>query len=391
MGRVERDEIERPDFPSARRGYDPAAVDAHLRRVADEFDALGATAAARPRDASLAAGTSAQVRAILEAAEAGASAVREQAGRDARGHVERVEDAAQGMLDKLDRLQAELDRLLGGLKATAETLADSLGELSRDVGTVGGEPEPEPAPAPQAPRALRRRGRRPPRRAQHGARGHLARRGRPLPRRALPARRRRRAPRRRVLERRPMSAAPPELAALHERASILADLERVHALLFWDQNVMMPPRGAAARGDHSATLESVTHERLTDPELGRLLERLEPWAAEQDPDDDDVRLVRELRRDFEKAVRVPTSLAAEASRAAALGQAAWQEARAAADFGRFRDALALQIELRHRYVACFEGFEHPYDVLLDDFEPAMTTARRAPAAGASWSTGWSRS
>ena len=178
-----------------------------------------------------------------------------------------------------------------------------------------------------------------------------------------------------------MSAAPPELAALHERASILADLERVHALLFWDQNVMMPPRGAAARGDHSATLESVTHERLTDPELGRLLERLEPWAAEQDPDDDDVRLVRELRRDFEKAVRVPTSLAAEASRAAALGQAAWQEARAAADFGRFRDALALQIELRHRYVACFEGFEHPVRRAARRLRAVDDDRAAAPAAG----------
>ena len=72
-----------------------------------------------------------------------------------------------------------------------------------------------------------------------------------------------------------------------------------------------------------------------------------------------MRLVRELRRDFEKAVRVPTSLAAESSRAAALGQAAWQEARAAADFSRFRDALARQIELRHRYVACFRASSTP--------------------------------
>jgi carboxypeptidase Taq len=77
-------------------------------------------------------------------------------------------------------------------------------------------------------------------------------------------------------------------------------------------------------------------------------------------------------------VRVPVSLAAELSRAAALGQAAWQEARAAADFSRFRDALERQIELRHRYVACFTGFEHPYDALLDDFEPAMTTAMLRP-------------
>ncbi len=175
-----------------------------------------------------------------------------------------------------------------------------------------------------------------------------------------------------------MSTAPAELAALHERAAILADLGHVHSLLFWDQNTMMPPHGADARGDHSATLESVTHERLTDPELGRLLDVLEPWAAGEDPDADDVRLVRELRRDFEKAVRVPTSLAAELSRAAAHGQAAWQEARAAADFSRFRDALERQIELRHRYVDCFMGFEHRYDVLLDDFEPGMTTAALRP-------------
>jgi carboxypeptidase Taq len=178
-----------------------------------------------------------------------------------------------------------------------------------------------------------------------------------------------------------VSAAPPELTALHERAAILSDLGHIHSLLFWDQNTVMPPDGARARGDHAATLEVVAHERLTDPELGRLLDALEPWAAGQDPDADDVRLLRELRRDFEKAVRVPTSLAAELSRAAALGQADWQEARAASDFSRFRDALERQLELRHRYVECFTGFEHPYDVLLDDFEPGMTTAMLRPLLG----------
>jgi carboxypeptidase Taq len=178
-----------------------------------------------------------------------------------------------------------------------------------------------------------------------------------------------------------VSAIPPELTALRERAALLADLGRIHALLFWDQNTMMPPDGAPARGDQAATLEAVSHERLTDPELGRLLDALEPWAADQDPDADDVRLIAELRRDFEKAVRVPTRLAAEISRAAALGQAAWQEARASADFDRFRDALARQVELRDRYVACFDGHEHPYDVLLDDFEPGLTTAKLQPLLG----------
>ena len=155
------------------------------------------------------------------------------------------------------------------------------------------------------------------------------------------------------------ATAPPELAALEERARVVAHLGRIHALLFWDQNTMMPPGGAVGRADHSATLETVTHERLTDPEIGRLLDVLEPWAAGEDPDADAVRLVAVMRRDFEKAVRVPTSLAAEMSRADSLGDAAWQEARAHADFSRFRDALARHLELRARYVACFPGRRAP--------------------------------
>jgi len=179
-----------------------------------------------------------------------------------------------------------------------------------------------------------------------------------------------------------MSASPPELAGLRERMAELTDLDGVGSLLFWDQNTMMPPAGAPARGDQAATLQRVVHERLTHPEVGRLLDALEPWAAGEDPDDDAVRLVRWVRRDHEKAVRVPADLAAELSRAAALGQQAWQEARAAADWGRFHDAFERHLELRRRYVACFGAVAHPYDVLLDDFEPGLTTAELVPLLGA---------
>ena len=175
-----------------------------------------------------------------------------------------------------------------------------------------------------------------------------------------------------------MTEAPGELKALRERLAELADLGRVQSLLFWDQNTMMPPHGAAGRADQSATLELISHGRLTDPELGRLLTALEPWAAGEDPDSDNVRLLAAVRLDHEKAVRVPSALAAEMSHAGAMGQQAWQEARAASDFSRFRDALARHVELRHRYVACFEPAEHPYDVLLDDFESGLTTAELRP-------------
>jgi DivIVA domain-containing protein len=135
---VDRDEIERRDFPSARRGYDRDAVDAHLRQVADMVT--------RERPASLAEGTSAQVRSIIEAAEAGARELREQAGREATGHVARVEESANDLLQKLERLHGELDRLLGGLTTTAASLSSALEQLSRDVGTLGG-----PVDAPTAP------------------------------------------------------------------------------------------------------------------------------------------------------------------------------------------------------------------------------------------------
>ena len=175
-----------------------------------------------------------------------------------------------------------------------------------------------------------------------------------------------------------MTAAPPELPALRERMAELSDLYGIGGLLSWDQQTMMPPGGAAGRADQLATLARVIHAREADSGLGELLRVLESWADGEDPDSDDVRLVAWVRRDFEKAVRVPLDLAAELERAKALGHQAWLEARAANDFSRFRDALARHIELRHRYVECFEGHEHPYDVLLDDFEPGLTTAELRP-------------
>jgi carboxypeptidase Taq len=140
----------------------------------------------------------------------------------------------------------------------------------------------------------------------------------------------------------------------------------------------MPPGGAGARADMADTLQRTLHARETDPELGRLLDALEPWAAGEDPDSDDARLIHWARRDFEKSVRVPADLAARITRAKATGLQAWMEALAASDYSRFRDALAHHVELRHAYVACFDGYEHPYDVLLDDFEPGLTTAELRP-------------
>ena len=147
---MEREEIERHDFPVGRRGYEQGAVDAHLRDVADEIERLreGAAAVRRPA-ASLSAGTSEQVRLILEAAESGAADMREDAGRQAKAHVARVEEAAEGMLAKLEQLQSELSALLDGLRAGGERLTEGLATLQAQVGDLDPMPAAEPAPEPE--------------------------------------------------------------------------------------------------------------------------------------------------------------------------------------------------------------------------------------------------
>ena len=142
---MDREEIERRDFPVGRRGYDPAAVDEHLRRVADRFEA-DANAPAP----SLSTTTSDQVRQILQAAERSVSEMRARANEEASDHVERVKQSADGMLAKLDDLERELGNLVAALRASGERLVAGLADLHTEV--AGGEPapveEPPVAPAP---------------------------------------------------------------------------------------------------------------------------------------------------------------------------------------------------------------------------------------------------
>ena len=136
----------------------------------------------------------------------------------------------------------------------------------------------------------------------------------------------------------------------------------------------MPAQGAAARAEASATLAGVAHERFVSDEIGRLLDAVAPLEDELEYDSDDASLIRVTRRDWEKQRRVPTELRAELIRAAALGNQVWIEARATNDFAKFLPALERNLELKRRYVECFEWQDSPYTPLLDDYEPPATRA-----------------
>ena len=166
----------------------------------------------------------------------------------------------------------------------------------------------------------------------------------------------------------------PRFDDLKSRLAEIHDLRRAQEILFWDQTVMMPPGGGAVRGAQVTTLDRIAHEKFISDEIGSLLDALADYEQELDYDSDDASLIRTTRRDWEKAHRVPAELAAEMTGAAADGHDVWAKARAENDYALFLPHLERAVELKRRYVDCFEGYDEPYDVLLDDYEPGMKTA-----------------
>jgi carboxypeptidase Taq len=168
--------------------------------------------------------------------------------------------------------------------------------------------------------------------------------------------------------------APPSYDTLKTKLSEIHDLVKAGSLLAWDQQTMMPTEGGEMRAQQLATVGKFTHELFISDEIGNLLEELRPYEESLDRDSDDASLIRVARRDFEKATRVPPELSAETTRVGARSFMAWVEARANSDYESFRPWLERMVELKHRYVDCFEPGEDPYDTLLDDYEPGMKTA-----------------
>jgi DivIVA domain-containing protein len=146
---LDRQSIARRDFPTVPRGYDPAAVDAHLAAVADEVDQLHRRDTDRPEGGSgVAEQAGEQVRAIVAAAERSAAAMRDAAGGEAREHVARVAQAADRLRERIDALDRELAGLLATLRGGAERVAEDLDALVAAVDPALGGPAGRGTAAP---------------------------------------------------------------------------------------------------------------------------------------------------------------------------------------------------------------------------------------------------
>jgi carboxypeptidase Taq len=166
-------------------------------------------------------------------------------------------------------------------------------------------------------------------------------------------------------------SAPDAYDRLLEQYKRVSNVNSAAGLLSWDQQVMMPEGGTPARSQQLSTLSSLSHELLTDDEVGDLLDELE----DEDLTDEQSAVVREIRRQYDRAVSVPTDLVEEISTTSSEALPAWKQAKAEDDFSTFAPYLEKHVELKREYAEYIDPDRDAYEVLFEDFEPCLSFER----------------
>jgi len=166
------------------------------------------------------------------------------------------------------------------------------------------------------------------------------------------------------------------LEKLHTIDSESRYLERAAAVLQWDQETYLPEKGVQERSEQLALLEGMAHRKLTSPDTGRLLSELGSKPENPRGDEKLPELERDflkvLRRNYDRAVKLPVEFVSDAARAEGLSQAAWVSARLDNNFSAFLPHLVKMIDFS-RQRAIYWGYkDNPYDGLLDIYESGIS-------------------
>ena len=166
-----------------------------------------------------------------------------------------------------------------------------------------------------------------------------------------------------------------EMKDLLEHWGEFEDVTKALQVLEWDQETMLPKRGAAARANQVASLSKIAHEKIVSRTFRRALREAAaaPKLAARDQ-----AMVREAKREHDRAARIPASLVQDVARAESEGLEAWRKAYRSNRWRDFAAKVTTLIRLKRR-VADAIGYAHvPYDALLDSFEPGATVKELDP-------------
>ncbi|RYY88582.1 MAG: carboxypeptidase M32, partial [Chitinophagaceae bacterium] len=156
------------------------------------------------------------------------------------------------------------------------------------------------------------------------------------------------------------------------RMQRIADIRYASAVLQWDQETYLPPKGAHFRGRQLSTLSELAHEQFSSKELGDLLHEL---LASGPLDDAQRRNVELSLEDYEKNLKYSASLVRRLSEATNTAFHSWIEARRQNDFRIFEPALTDMVALKREEANVLGWKAHPYDALLNEYEKGASTAQ----------------
>jgi carboxypeptidase Taq len=154
-----------------------------------------------------------------------------------------------------------------------------------------------------------------------------------------------------------------------QQARELTELRSILSTLTWDQETMIPTLGSSIRAGQLSTLAAICHKRLTSPEMKEALEQLseEPalslWQQTS---------VKEMQRQYDKAVKIPETLISELAKTTSLAYQAWVTARNDSNFSTFFPWLKKVVELKREEARCLQSSGSLYEALLDEYEPKVT-------------------
>ncbi len=148
-------------------------------------------------------------------------------------------------------------------------------------------------------------------------------------------------------------------------------LGQISGRLGWDQETMMPRGAALQRGEEMAAIEGVLHARRSDPRVAEWLENADA------PDEVGRAQLREIRRAYERAVKVPGDLASRIARVTSEAQGKWAQARADEDVAAFLPVLQEVVALKRQEGQALAAGANVYDAMISDYEQGTTSSQIA--------------
>jgi carboxypeptidase Taq len=161
---------------------------------------------------------------------------------------------------------------------------------------------------------------------------------------------------------------PSPLESLKSRLADVNALRTAATVLDWDQQTFMPAEAAEARAQHLGILTRMAHESFVDDATATLIEQAQPET------EDDVALLRVVKRDFDLATKIPTALVGEKAHLAGLAHEEWVKARATNNFQSFIPTLTRMFEIARQEAEHLGYQDDIYDALLDQYEEGATAA-----------------